>query len=255
MPSYIGRHAELYDLFYASKPYAEEAAFVHHCLDTYAEGEVTSLVELACGTGSHALELAKLGYQIVATDYSPGMIAQAQHKNTDDTVDFRQADMRDLTLPEAPFDAAYSLFDSIGYVASNEGLKQVFNSVRRQVRPGGLFIFEFWHAAAMLADYDPLRVRRWQTNDGEILRISETQLEVDKQLAHVTYHIYELWRDGRYSHLEETQTNRYFLLGEMQFWLEQYGFSLLKTFAGFTDSETIDADTWHIVAVARREES
>ncbi|HLA82641.1 MAG TPA: methyltransferase domain-containing protein, partial [Thermoleophilia bacterium] len=78
MTSYAGRHAELYDVFYSDKPYAAEAAFVHECFGRYAGFPVRRLLELACGTGRHAIELAKMGYELVATDNSPDMLASAR---------------------------------------------------------------------------------------------------------------------------------------------------------------------------------
>ena len=70
------------------------------------------------------------------------------------------------------FDAVICLFDAIGYVQTNAKISDVFHGVHKHLRPNGLFIFEFWHAAAMLRHYDPIRVRRWPTDDGLVLRIS-----------------------------------------------------------------------------------
>ena len=253
MTSYAGRHAELYDLFYAEKPYEAEAAFVDQCLREYSTGPTKRLLEIACGTGTHALELDQRGYQVVATDYSPDMLERAAKKALQKSshVEFLLQDMTQLDLP-APFDAAYCLFDAIGYVATNEALEQVFRGIHKHLRPDGLFVFEFWHAAAMLRHYDPVRVRRWQTEKGEVLRVSETSLDYAKQLSRVFYSIYELNSDGTYAALTETQVNRYFLLQEMGAWLTATGFAPVKWFAGFTNDETISDQTWHIVAVARR---
>ena len=256
MTSYSGRHSELYDLFYADKPYEAEAAFIDRCLREYSVGPTNKLLELACGTGTHALLLEKHGYDIVATDYSQDMIERAKQKasKASSRVDFRLQDMAQLDVSGAPFDAVYSLFDSIGYVATNESLEKVFRGVHKHLRPDGLFIFEFWHAAAMLRHYDPVRVRRWKTDDSLILRISETTLDCVNQLSHVSYSIYELKRDGTYSSLTETQVNRYFLVPDMAAWLTRNGFAPVKFFAGFNNDETISDETWHIVAVARRRE-
>jgi ubiquinone/menaquinone biosynthesis C-methylase UbiE len=254
MSSYPGRHAELYDLLYADKPYAEEARFVHRCLQECNIGPTNRLLELACGTGSHAFELEKFGYQIVATDYSEDMLAIAKQRARKilSTVDFRVQDMTNISIPETDFDAVVCLFDSIGYVVTNERIKSVLHNAYRYLRPDGLFIFEFWHAAAMLRSYDPVRVRRWDNERGKVIRISETRLDCAAQLSHVTYSIYELNADGTYRTLEETQTNRYFLVQEMSHWLSCSGFVPVKWFAGFTDDVNIDERTWHIVAVARR---
>lgn len=254
MSSYLGWHAELYDIFYADKPYTEEAAFVHQCLQQYSVGTTRRLLELACGTGSHALVLEKFGYEIVATDYSEDMLACARRKAAEaaSSVDFRWQDMRELDIADRPFDAVICLFDSIGYVETNEAIMQVLQGVHRHLRPDGLFVFEFWHAAAMLHRYDPVRIRRWSTPEGELVRISETELEYAKQLARVTYTIYELRYDGTYTNLRETQTNRYFLVQEMAGWLSTCGFMPVKWFAGYTLDENITDQTWHIVAVARK---
>jgi SAM-dependent methyltransferase len=254
MSSYVGRHAELYDIFYADKPYEEEAAFVHQCLNQYGGGEMGRLLELACGTGSHAMALEKFGYEIIATDYSEDVLARARQKavKAGSSVDFRWQDMRALDVAERPFDAVVCLFDSIGYVETNEAIMQVLKGVHRHLRKDGMFIFEFWHAAAMLHSYDPVRVRRWSTPDGELIRIADTELDVANQTASVTYTIHELHSDGTYRSLKETQTNRYFLVQEMAGWLSLCGFVPLKWFAGFSENENIDVKTWHVLAMARR---
>jgi SAM-dependent methyltransferase len=254
MGSYIGRHAELYDTIYADKPYIEEAAFVHKCLQQYGKGTMKRILELACGTGAHALLLEQQGYEIIATDYSKDMIDCARRKAAQVTssIDFRIQDMRSLDVAEKPFDAVICLFDSLGYVETNEGLAQVFQGVHRHIRSDGIFLFDFWHAAAMLRSYDPLRIRRWQTPEGELLRIAKTELDYVKQLARVTYTIHELHPDGTYTSLKEIQTNRYFLMQEMAALLSFHNFTPLKWFAGYTPDENISEQTWHILVVARK---
>jgi SAM-dependent methyltransferase len=254
LTSYSGRHAELYDLFYADKPYAAEAAFVDQCLNNYSDGPVDRLLEIACGTGTHAFQLEKPGRKIIASDYSEDMLRRARQKGEErhSRVEFQFQDMTKLDVGGEPFDAVICLFDAIGYVATNEALERVFRGVHEHLRPGGMFVFEFWHAAAMLRYYDPVRVRRWQTGDSLVLRISETSLDSAKQLSRVAYSIYELKSDGTYSAITEIQVNRYFLVQEMAQWLSSSGFTPLKWFSGFTNDENISGETWHIVAVARR---
>lgn len=253
MVSYAGRHAEYYDIFYQDKPYPEEAAVVHDLFQKNSKGDCRRLLELACGTGRHAFELEKLDYQIVATDYSQDLlsVAKSKAKQQKSQVDFRLQDMRELSLPNGPFDGAYCLFDSIGYVQTNSAIHQVLNGVHRHLRPDGLFICEFWHAAAMLRNYEPFREHRWKTANGELVRTSSTRLDVEKQLAEVTYKIEDIASDGRSAQLEEKQVNRYFLVQEMAFFLENAGFAPLEWLAAFSN-EPITENTWHILAVARR---
>lgn len=251
--SYGGRHAALYDIFYADKPYAEEAEFVHQCIQRYKPGS-QDLLELACGTGTHSLQLEKHGYRITAIDYSGDMLARAREKAaaSGSEVRFIQQDMRTLNVQERPFDAVICLFDSIGYVVTNSNITQVFARVHDHLKPGGLFIFEFWHAAAMLRGYDPLRLRRWQVAGGELLRISETTIDYERQLCSVSYTIYEPDDNGGYSRLQETQINRFFLVQEMEALLQNSGLVPEKWFPSFREDDVIDDQCWHIVGVARR---
>ncbi len=254
MSFYHGRHAELYDLFYANKPYADEAAFVHQCVQQHSLGATQRILELACGTGEHAFRFEQLGYDVLATDASEDMLACARRKARQraSAVSFRLADMRALALPEPPFDAVLCLFDSIGYVATNDALRNVLQGVRRALRPNGLFLFEFWHAGAMLRSYDPVRIRRWHTPTGEILRIAETELDCAQQLGSVTYTIYEFSPNGTYHSLTETQRNRFFLVQEMAEWLRNAGFIPLVWHNGFTPQTDITVETWHVIGIARK---
>jgi SAM-dependent methyltransferase len=251
--SYVGRHAELYDLFYAEKPYAEEAAFIHECIQRYGPTG-KRILELACGTGTHSLLLEKYGYEIIATDYSSDMLICAREKaqNANSRIEFRRQDMRTLNVPERPFDVVLCLFDSIGYVVTNENIFHVLRAVHDHLAIDGLFIFEFWHAGAMIHSYDPLRIRRFKTSAGEIERISETRIDYREQLCHVLYTINEMNSNGTYQTLQEMQTNRFFLVQEMKFFLRQARLTPLKWFAGFQDNEQIDNSVWHIVAVAQK---
>jgi len=131
MSSYAGRHAELYDLFYAGKPYAEEAAFVHACLRKFALFPIRDILELACGTGRHAFQLEKLGYRMTATDYSPEMLGVARRRATEtgSNVRFVASDMRELQVPTVGYDAVICLFDSIGYLQTHEAVNQMFAGV------------------------------------------------------------------------------------------------------------------------------
>jgi hypothetical protein len=104
----------------------------------------------------------------------------------------------------------------------------------------------------MLRDFDPVRVRRWETPAGEVLRISETELDCERQLAHVRYRVNEHRRDGTFASFEETQTNRYFLVQEMALWLTSADFQPLAWLDGFSLDGRVTEKTWHVVAVARR---
>ncbi len=101
----------------------------------HAKGHV---LEIGCGTGSTALQLAPGVAHITATDVSCGMIDIARSKLGPDhtnNVTFRQADAADL-VEGHPFDAicAFSLLHLI------EDVPTLLDRIRAQLKPVGLLI-------------------------------------------------------------------------------------------------------------------
>ncbi len=250
MTNYAGRYAELYDLFYADKPYADEAAFVHECIREFSLRPTRDILELACGTGSHALEFEKLGYSVTATDRSPDMLEVARKRARGKNLAL--AEMQQLELPKKNFDAAVCLFDSIGYLKTNEAIAQALARIRNHLRESALFILEFWHAPAMLNGYSPTRERRWKIDNADVTRTSETTLDRENNLAEVVYTVEERTPDGSCRTFRESHVNRFFSVNEMETLLSRGKFVPLKFFAGFNKTEPITYATWHIVAVARK---
>jgi ubiquinone/menaquinone biosynthesis C-methylase UbiE len=254
MSSYIGEHASLYDFFYSQKDYKQESLFINGLIKEHGINNTKNLLEIACGTGNHAFELEKYGYKIKAMDYSESMIEQATIKKVKNGsgIEFAIGDMKEIKFEKGSFETVICLFDSIGYVITNENIKKVLTGVHESLSDNGIFIFEFWHAAAMLRGYDPVRVKRWKLEDSDVMRISETSIDYRAQSCNVCYSIYRTHKDGTYSYLEETQKNRFFLLQEMNGFLENAHFKIISNLAGYSGSEIIDENTWHILTVAQK---
>lgn len=246
MPSntFQGLHARHYDLIYASKPYADEARFVHELLG----GGPGRLLDVACGSGRHAVEFAKLGWEVSGVDYSADLLERARAERAE--IEFHQQDMRQLDVPGEPFDAITCLFDSIGYPQDNDGIVAALAGMRRHLASGGRVAVEFLHAPAMLAHADPVRVRRWELPDGgSLLRVSETDIDPTAMTMHVSYELVELRADGRYARGEERQSNRFFAVEELRALMELAGLRV-ERFVPAYQTGHIDAGTFHVMALA-----
>lgn len=252
-PNYSGKFSDIYDLFYAGKTYTQEANFVQSLLLRFGDRANQKLLELGCGTGTHSFLLEAFGHEITATDLSADMIAKANQKGQlkGSKVKFAAQDMIQLDQPDRPFDAVICLFDSFCYVLENEDVEGVLNRIHDHLKPGGLFIFEFWNAAAMITHLDPIRIKRLTSGADEIIKISEAELDYKHQQYKVNYTLYELKSDGGCHSYTEQHTNRYYQIQEMAYFMTRAGFHPLKWFAGYTEDETITATTWNIVCVAQ----
>jgi SAM-dependent methyltransferase len=245
-------YSALYDDLYRDKDYAAEAAFVGLLLDRHGGGGCRDLLELACGTGEHAFALERLGHRIVATDLSPYMIARAAEKARErrSRVEFRVEDMRRLPF-SARFDAAYCLFDSLGFVETDTAIVDVLRQVNRALRPRGLFVFEFLHAPTMTRRFDPVRVRRVATPAGELLRIAESSVDADTGRCSIRFTLFRPLPGGTWERTEETHRNRALTVAAAAGLLGAAGFEALEWCDGYRSGE-VDESTWHVVAVARK---
>ena len=105
------------------------------------------LLDIPCGDGRHALELAAHGYQITGVDIAEQNIrdAQAAAKQRGVAIELRQSDKRDLPWT-AEFDGAYCLGNSFGYL-DDKGMQDFVAAVGRALKPGARFVMDTAMAA------------------------------------------------------------------------------------------------------------
>ena len=99
--------------------------------------------DLACGSGTTALWLARKGIRTYAVDLSPEMCRLAREKAARAGVTLRviRADMRNFRLPEC-VDLITCEFDAINHVPQKPDLRKVSEAAARALGPGGHFFFD-----------------------------------------------------------------------------------------------------------------
>ena len=142
------KYSRYYDLLYRTKDYTGEAAYVLGLIQRHAP-QAKTLLDLGCGTGTHAREFARVGYRTVGLDRSAEMLAQAKKKEREDNlaackIEFEQGDLRNFELSRT-FDVIVALFHVISYLPTNEDLDATFGQIQKHLSPGGIVVFDFWY--------------------------------------------------------------------------------------------------------------
>ena len=94
MKNKIFSSGDYYDLFYADKDYKSEANYIHKKIQEFNLNSY-SILELGCGTGKHAFNLTKFGYEILGIEKSKSMLNKAvKAKN----LKFQEGVIREIKL-------------------------------------------------------------------------------------------------------------------------------------------------------------
>jgi ubiquinone/menaquinone biosynthesis C-methylase UbiE len=115
------------------------ARFAEAALDRVTLTPTSHVLDVAAGTGALALAAARTGAQVLATDFSPGMVARIAAAGSPN-VEARVMDGQALDLPDASFDAVFSIFGVIMFPDWRKGLAEM----ARVTRAGGHGVVATW---------------------------------------------------------------------------------------------------------------
>jgi len=118
------------------------------------------VLDAACGTGMHALALARLGFSAAGADLSAGMIerARANAAAAGLAVDFRIAGFGELARSFAPgsstpeFDAVLCLGNSLPHAVGPGALETALRDFAACLKPGGLLLLQNRNFDAVTAE-------------------------------------------------------------------------------------------------------
>ncbi len=203
-----------------------------------------AVLDLPCGRGRHALELARRGFAVTGVDRTAAFLEAARRQSTQENlqVEWVQSDMRDFQRPES-FDLAINMYTSFGYFDDPGDDRRVAANFFTALRPGGRFVMELMGREVVACGFQP---RSWHELEDGTLWLEERTL-VDH------------WRSIR---------NRWILIrggkrSEFEFTLRTYAASelldLLRA-TGFTDAVAYgslegipyDQDAKRLVVVAKK---
>lgn len=197
------------------------------------------LLDVPCGEGRVAIELAKRGFDLTGVDISGDLLAVAETRSLAKglNVNWQQADMHDLEW-EGVFDGAFCWGDSFGYM-SDERNMDFLRVTHRALKPGGKWMMEMKMVSEILLPHlEPKFRGKVKDIDVRVSRVydpEEARLFVEynlkkgfkKEVRRASYRIYNC--------------------DELTGMLEEVGFNVLGLYDGDNDKFENDPSLLRVV--------
>lgn len=244
---------EVYDLIYKDKDYRAECDFLEDIFKEYSEKPLR-IFDAGCGSGGHAILLAKRGYDVVGFDLSEVMIGKAKKKAKKEKItnlNLRVMDMRDFQLDDK-FDACISMFAAMGYITENSDLIKVLNNIYRHLKPNGIFIFDVWNGLAVMRILPERRVDEVENDKVKVIRVAVPNLRSFDHICEVNYKSLIINKgDNTFNEINEKHIVRFYFPQEIKYYLEAAGFEVLEICPFLDLNEKVDENVWNITIIAK----
>ncbi len=252
-PRAYQRSAEYYDTIYHKVvDYEGDCDYLEAVFRKFSPQGPQAILDLGCGTGSHAVALAKRGYEVTGLDLSSAQLRVAREKvrGTHLRAKFVYADMRQFDL-DRRFDAAIAMFGGFGYLLSDRDVLAHLRTVRRHLGPGGLYAFEFWQESGVVPGH-----RGWVHVEKpfRIMRLDASRYDPKRHRLSFDFHYFVFRGDRLQERFTEPHTVRVHSLPGMRALLSRGGFRLLAAHEA-TPAEKgfhpVRRETFRIIAIVR----
>ncbi len=246
-----------YDIAFGYRDAAHEAAFLDLAIRKYQGREAKSVLDLACGTCAHSIELAKHGYNIAVLDKSGHMLAFARELFAAEglAANFYEADMARFKLGMTS-DSAICMGNSLAYLLDDDMILSHLSSVAAALRPGGLYIVDmdnhdYWSRRMS----DGVLINKWEASRGSTsvhVELCKTMLDAEPRKSKIRL-LLSVNDAGEKRMIENEDILRVLSQQELSAMVEsESDFEVIRYLGGFGLDIPLDQDSWRMIAILRR---
>ncbi len=206
----------------------------------------THVLDVACGEGSFAVAMAKLGYKVTGVDQSQKMIDLAVERSREENegVSFFVEDMRSLPY-QGDFDLVTCFFDSLNYMLTIKDLQEAFQNAYNALRSGGYYIFDMNTIYGLAVDW--MRQETYIQNEADdFMEIHRQYFDYENQVATMEITIFKQ-REDLWERIDEVHRERGYPIADLQFLLHETGFTIAGMYGNLkkrTDVQQTSPRVW-----------
>ena len=230
-----------YETFLTPERNREQAALIIKLLGIEPD---MAVLDLACGHGRIANELAQHGCPVTGLDASEIFLEQArsQAEAMGVEVTYHLGDMRDLPWTNH-FDRIINWFTAYGYF-DDMGNRRVLTEAYRALKSGGQLLIDHQNRDRLLANFRPQSVVEHPEEPGNFM-IENVQYDV---LTGRTETERTIIRNGNIRNMHYSV--RLFTFPEISDWLHQAGFATVEGYSN--DGTPFTLESRHMIVVATK---
>lgn len=230
---------------FLSRPASLEQAAVEvdAILSLTSVAPTARVLDLCCGLGRHALELARRGFSVTGVDRTVKFLDQARQQAREEglVIEFVQQDMREFQQPNS-FDLALNLNTSFGYFEDPADDLQVIRNIHASLLPGGILVLQTIGKEVLTRIFQE---RDWSEIEGSLFlqerRPAEDWGRMNVRWIKITSGQREEW----------SFTHRLFAATELVALMREAGFQSVKTY-GDLEGGPYDNTARKLVIVAQK---
>ena len=216
-------NSEEYLKVYRHRDQKEANELVQLVIDSIDVSKVKNVLDMAAGSGRHAVIFAEKGFNVTAVDLSENLISigkkNAESENV--KIEFVHSDIRHFD-PNNKYHLILNLFTSIGYFEKDEENYFILNKAYNLLENNGYFVLDYFNKSFVENNLVPSTVDEF---DGSV--ITQNRFIKGERI------IKEITIDDKGKINKYFESVRLFSKDELINMLQKLGFRIIKTFGDF----------------------
>lgn len=216
-------NSEEYLQVYRHRDQKEAVELTNLVLKNIKTENLKTVLDMAAGSGRHAIILAKRGFNVTAVDLSDNLLAIAKKyaEKENVNIEFIHSDIRKFK-PQKKYDLVLNLFTSIGYFEKDEENYYVLNKAYKMLNNNGYFVLDYFNKDYLKKNLVPSSI---EEIDGTV--ISQYRFIKGERI------IKEISIDKEGKTENYFESVRMFDKDELINMMEKLGFKIISTFGDF----------------------